>query len=61
MANYYLSQDQAARFLGISRSSFLRGVESGLIPEPVYPSPRRPRWRIDRLLEALGGAPSVGE
>jgi predicted DNA-binding transcriptional regulator AlpA len=60
MSVQFLSQVQAARLLGISRSSFLRAVSDGHLPGPVFPTPRRPRWRSDHLLEKLGGPPYGG-
>jgi len=52
-----LTVKQVARRLAISVRSVWRHVRSGWLPEPLYPTPRSPRWRrtdLERFLDARG-------
>jgi prophage regulatory protein len=48
---------QILEVIPVSRSTWLRGVQAGTIPAPVYMG-RTPLWRsddVDRLIETLEG------
>jgi predicted DNA-binding transcriptional regulator AlpA len=49
----FLSPREAAERLGISLASFWRQVARGALPEPLYPSPKTPRWRLAELVAAV--------
>lgn len=54
-----LRPGEAADYLGLSRSSFLRLKGSPGFPEPVYLGQRMPRWErraLDKYLDGLTGA-----
>jgi predicted DNA-binding transcriptional regulator AlpA len=53
MIDEFLSPREAAERLGISLASFWRQVARGSLPEPLYPSPKAPRWRAAELLAAV--------
>lgn len=48
-----LDAKQSAAAVGVSLVTFWRGVASGRLPSPVYPSPRTPRWFHSELREAV--------
>jgi predicted DNA-binding transcriptional regulator AlpA len=43
----------AAALLALSLAALWRGVRNETLPQPVYPSPRSPRWLRTELLEAV--------
>jgi predicted DNA-binding transcriptional regulator AlpA len=44
---------RVAAWLGVSIASVWRGAANGNLPQPVYPSPRCPRWYPNVLREAV--------
>ena len=40
-----LTVREAAAERGIAVSTFWRDVKRGILPSPVYPTPKTPRWR----------------
>jgi len=44
-----LNTEEAQRFLGLTRSTFNRGVKKKTLPQPTYITPRTPRWRVSDL------------
>lgn len=40
----------ACELLQISKAAFWRNVRAHRLPNPVYPSPRTPRWFEDELI-----------
>lgn len=50
-----LNSKEAQRFLGLTRSTFQRGVRKGTLPQPNYITPRTPRWLIANLQNFKGG------
>jgi predicted DNA-binding transcriptional regulator AlpA len=48
-----LNAKQSAEETGQSLPGFWKGVAAGRFPEPFYPAPRAPRWRLSELHGAL--------
>lgn len=48
----YIDARQAARFAGLSLVAWWKAVREGLMPAPVYPLRRAPRWRPNEIREA---------
>jgi excisionase family DNA binding protein len=48
-----LAVGDAARLLGLSRSTFFRLVAAGKLPKPIRLGEQLRRWRRSALLEAL--------
>ncbi len=48
-----LAARESAMEAGQSISSFWRNVRAGRLPQPIYVSPRCPRWRRSEILAAL--------
>lgn len=40
-----LTVREAAAERGIAVSTFWRDVKRGILPSPIYPTPKTPRWR----------------
>lgn len=50
--NRYVSYEEAADYLGVSKATIARLVASGVI-EVVYVTPATPRLKLDELVAAL--------
>lgn len=50
----YLSASDLAAYLSISRTMVATLVESGRLPQPVYLTPKLPRWDREAVDEAMG-------
>jgi predicted DNA-binding transcriptional regulator AlpA len=48
-----LTAAEAADAVGLSISALWRQVAAGRLPQPVYPTPRAPRWYAHELRDAL--------
>ena len=48
-----LTPRQAALATGLSLPSFWRAVADGRLPQPLYPSPRCPRWFETEIRAAM--------
>ena len=48
-----LTAAESAVETGQSKPGFWKGVAAGRFPEPFYPAPRAPRWRLSELHAAL--------
>ncbi len=56
----FLSEEQAARLLGVHRTTLRRSVDAGLLPlHPIFVTPHLRRFRRDEV-ESLRGTPVPG-
>lgn len=53
-ADYYkqLKTQDVADLLGVSKASVWNYVNDEIIPNPRYPKPRTPRWKLGEVIEA---------
>jgi excisionase family DNA binding protein len=49
----FITADELARRLGVTRATVYRQVELGALPAPVYVAPRAARWNLSEVLQAL--------
>jgi len=49
----FITADDLARKLGVTRQTVYRQVELGVLPRPYYIASRAARWRVDEVLQAL--------
>ncbi|MBP6818289.1 MAG: AlpA family phage regulatory protein [Ferrovibrio sp.] len=54
MTARYLSLAGLAQYLACSRSTINNLVASGRLPQPVYLTPKLPRWDREKVDEAMG-------
>ena len=66
-ADYYkqLSPKEVSELLGIGKTTVWKYVKEGIIPEPRYPTPKQPKWKLGEVIEVyeahLSGTDNVGE
>lgn len=61
---YYAQVDskEVCRLLGFkSRTTLWNWVKQGKLPEPRYPAPHQPRWRLGEIVELLEQQPRFRE
>jgi predicted DNA-binding transcriptional regulator AlpA len=49
----FITADDLARKLGVTRATVYRQVALGVLPRPYYIASRAARWRVDEVLQAL--------
>lgn len=52
-----LNVKEAAAERGCGVSTWWRDVRAGLLPEPIYITPKSPRWRLSEIHEAIASCP----
>jgi len=66
-AEYYkqLSPKEVSELLGVGKTTIWKYVKEGIIPEPRYPAPKQPKWKLGEIIEVyeahLSGADDVVE
>lgn len=50
-----IPQTDVLKIIGISRTSWWRGVKSGVYPQPVRLGPRMNRWRVGTIRQLVRG------
>jgi len=50
-----INLQQVLLLIPVSRSTFLRGVDSGIYPKPVRISKRRVAWKLEEILKCIEG------
>ncbi len=56
-----LNVKEAAAERGCGVSTWWRDVRAGLLPEPIYITPKSPRWRLSEIQAAIERCPRGNE
>ena len=59
MSGRYLNLSEVADYLSVSRTTVQQLTRSGTLPQPIYLTPRLPRWDRQAVDAALASPPTT--